>query len=181
MRRVLLTFGAAALLSGCAGSGDGAPSAASFGAPAAATAAAGAPMDTAAYAAEAGRIDLYEIRSSELAATQASSPAVKSFAAQMVRDHTASTRMMTSAVGQTGMIAAPPTLDPRRQALVDQLKAAQGADFDRLYVQQQKQAHQEALALHQAYAKDGKAPELRTVAQQIVPVVQHHAEMLQSM
>jgi putative membrane protein len=45
----------------------------------------------------------------------------------------------------------------------------------------QIQAHQQALQLHQGYASGGDTPALRTAATNIVPVVQNHLTMLQSL
>lgn len=184
MRIIIAACAAASLaaLGACANSDMNAMSAGAAGSPAAATATATAPADAAAYVAEAARSDMYEIRSSELAQAQASSPAVKDFAAQMIRDHTTSTQKVMAAVSQSNMPPPPPPpLDARRQGMLDQLKGASGAAFDRLYLQQQTMAHQEALALHQGYASKGDKAPLRTSAAGIVPVVQHHLTMLQGM
>lgn len=125
---------------------------------------------------------MYEIQSSQLALSRASSAAVKSFANHMVQDHTTSTQKVMAAASEAGMPPpSKPALDARRRGLLEQLQAASGADFDSLYVQQQKTAHQEALALHQGYASGGDKAPLRTTAGQIVPVVQHHITMLQGM
>lgn len=183
MRPIAIAATAAALatLSACAANDTVASSALAAGSPAAATAAA-APTNAAAYVAEAARSDMYEIQSSQLAQSKATSAAVKDFAANMIRDHTTSTQMITAAVTQSGMSPPPPPpLDARRQGMLDQLRGASGAEFDRLYVQQQTMAHQEALALHQAYAANGDKAPLRGAAGQIVPVVQHHLHMLQGM
>jgi putative membrane protein len=71
---------------------------------------------------------------------------------------------------------------PQQQALLDQERAAgSGAAFDMAFQQIQIQAHQQALMLHQNYAASGDVPALRTVAGQIVPVVQMHLNALQSL
>jgi putative membrane protein len=66
--------------------------------------------------------------------------------------------------------------------MLDQLRSAgSGPTFDQAFQQIQIQAHQQALMLHQNYAAQGDVPALRTVAGQIVPVVQGHLQALQSM
>ena len=140
------------------------------------------PNDAAGYLAQAGRGDLYEIQSSQLELSRGQDAKAKAFANQMVRDHTQSTQMLLTAASQAGVpAAAPSALDPRRQALLDQLRAAPTPDFDRLYLQQQLAAHREALALHQNYAKNGDNAALKPVATQISGVVQQHIAMLQGM
>jgi putative membrane protein len=177
-----IAIGAAAL-SACAENG-GEPSSsmtAASGPPAAAGAA--SPVIATAYVAEAGRSDMYEIQSSKLALSSAASAPVKDFANMMLADHAKSTQMVMAAATQAGMAPppTPPVLDARREALLDQLRSATGADFDRIYKHQQLLAHREALALHQGYAASGDSAPLRGAAAQIVPVVQQHLATLTSM
>ncbi|HJT39817.1 MAG TPA: DUF4142 domain-containing protein [Sphingobium sp.] len=58
------------------------------------------------------------------------------------------------------------------------LTSAAGPGRDRLYWEQQKAAHVEALALHRDYASTGSSEPLKTAAARIVPVVKHHIDML---
>ena len=64
--------------------------------------------------------------------------------------------------GTTGAVAAPirsrVPLDARKTAMLNQLAAASGPRFDRLYGQAQRMAHQEALGLYTAYAQTGSDP-----------------------
>jgi len=87
--------------------------------------------------------------------------------------------------GTAGMVAgaagytAGPMLDARHADMLNQLAAARGTQFDRLYATMQVQAHQEALALHSGYAETGFDPALRSFAAQVAPVVQSHLAMAQ--
>ncbi|PXA97082.1 hypothetical protein DMC47_15650 [Nostoc sp. 3335mG] len=65
--------------------------------------------------------------------------------------------------------------------MVAELRAKTGVDRDRIYLTQQRTAHQQALALHTGYAQSGTAAPLKTVAAATAPVVRHHIEMLQGM
>lgn len=173
---------AAAALTACASMDEGAPSAASAASPVAATTPDVTATNAAAYLPEAGRSDQFEIQSSQLALSQGSSSAVKGFAQTMIRDHTESTKALMGAAQRAGMTPPPPPpLDARRQGMLDQLRAAQGSDFDRLYLQQQLMAHQEAYALHSGYAKAGDQPALRGAASTISRTVQQHLDMLKTM
>ena len=58
---------------------------------------------------------------------------------------------------------------------------ATGTERDALYVTQQKEAHQMALALHQGYAANGTSAPLKAAAAKIAPVVQSHIDMLNGM
>ena len=132
------------------------------------------------YVKQAGAGDLYEIQSSKLASTSRN-PQVKQFAQQMIRDHTQSTAEVKAAAKSDGLTPKPPMLMPKQKADIKALTAAKGTQRDALYIQQQKQAHQEALVLHQGYAQDGDKPALKAVAGKITPIVQHHADMLNQM
>ncbi|MGU3536256.1 DUF4142 domain-containing protein [Methylobacterium sp. A54F] len=70
--------------------------------------------------------------------------------------------------------------NPQQQAMLAELSATPpGARFDRLYVQQQLQAHQMTIGMTQAYAQGGPNPALRTYAQQALPVLEQHYTMAQ--
>ena len=52
---------------------------------------------------------------------------------------------------------------------------------DQKYLEQQRQAHSQALDLMKDYAATGSTPALKSAAGDIVPVVQHHIDMLNGM
>jgi putative membrane protein len=131
------------------------------------------------YVMKAGQSDAFEIQSGQLAASKAKRSDVKAFGAQMVKDHTKSTEMVLAAASKSGLATtSPPALRPDQQDKLNQLRAAAGEGFDSLYVSQQLQAHEEALALHRAYDQGGEDANLKKVAANIVPVVTKHLDML---
>jgi putative membrane protein len=99
----------------------------------------------------------------------------------MITDHTKSTADVKAAAQQSGLTPPPPKLDAEQTRMVSQLRQVTGEARDRLYITQQKTAHQKALALHQGYARTGTAAALKAVAAKTAPVVQHHIEMLSGM
>jgi putative membrane protein len=131
------------------------------------------------YVRMAGQSDAFEIQSGQLAASKATSADLKAFGARMVKDHTKSTQTVLAAAAKSGLSpAAPPPLPPAKSDMLTQLQAANGEAFDRLYVSQQLQAHQEALSLQSGYARSGQDPNLKAAAAKIVPVVTMHLDML---
>ncbi|PZQ59860.1 MAG: DUF4142 domain-containing protein [Sphingomonas taxi] len=138
-------------------------------------------MTPATYVATAGASDLYERTSSQLVLESTSDPKVRSFAQMMVTDHGRSTAMVKAAAARARVKATPPTLTPAQAEMIAQLRSEMGTGRDRAYVAQQKAAHNQALAVQQAYAADGTAAPLKAAARRIVPVVQHHIEMLKAM
>ncbi|HEX8662211.1 MAG TPA: DUF4142 domain-containing protein [Brevundimonas sp.] len=174
MKRMMICAAAAALLSACAGMPTGE-----------AAGVAQAAMERPAPAAPeflrmAGASDLYEIQSSQLV-MQSTNEDVSGFARMMVDHHTMTTRTLTRAAQQAGMTPPAPALDARKAEMIRQLQAAQGEARDRLYVEQQVMAHQEALTLHTSYSRNGDTPELKTAAGAAVPIVAQHYSRITAM
>lgn len=132
------------------------------------------------YVTMAGASDLYERTSSQMVMGTKDAK-VRQFAQMMIKDHTKSTNDVKAAAKQAGVTPPPPTLQPDQARMVAELRQARGEARDRLYITQQKAAHEKALALHQGYAQTGTAAPLKAVAAQTAPVVQHHLEMLNGM
>ena len=134
-----------------------------------------APVSTSAYFANAAAIDLFEIRSSEMALQRSSSQRVREFASMMVAAHKGTSAQLSLAGRRLNLLPSA-RLDPKRQAMLDRLQAA--TNFDAVYRQQQLAVHQEAQALHRNYAARGASPTLRPVAAAMVPIVERHLRLL---
>jgi putative membrane protein len=146
-----------------------------------ATSASASTTPAAVYVAKAGASDMYEKQSSQLVLQSTTDAKIRQFADMMLRDHTTSTEDVKAAAA-TDRIAVPaPKLEPAQAKMIADLRAASGPVRDKLYVKQQRMAHQQALALHSGFAQSGDKAALKGVAAATAPVVQHHIEMLQSM
>lgn len=132
------------------------------------------------YVKMAGASDLYERQSSQLMLTS-TNPKVRSFAQTMIKHHMKSTADVTAAAARSGLRPGKPMLNAEQAGMVAKLRAARGADRDQLYLEQQKMAHEKALALNSGYASDGTAAPLKAAAAKIAPVVQSHIDMLNAM
>jgi putative membrane protein len=144
----------------------------------AAVAAPAAKMAASNYVKHAGAGDLYEKQSSQLVLETTKDLRVRGFAQMMVSDHSKSTVDVKAAAMKSNLKPQPPALDTKKSSMIADLRAAAGSARDRLYLEQQKAAHQEALTLHQTYAASGDRPALKAAAAKIVPVVQHHIDAL---
>jgi putative membrane protein len=120
--------------------------------------------------------DMYEIQSSRLALTRSKRDDVKSFARQMIEDHTTTSKSLMAALKNNERnIARPPMkLSAQNAAKIALLRKAPKASFDDLYLQQQAAAHQTAWSLHSGYATDGTDPALKQVASTAVPIIERH-------
>ena len=170
MKRLLLSVAAAAMVTACASNPPAAP-------PVDTT----SPMYAPNYLATAGSSDQFEIQSGQLAQSMSQNPGVRQIGQMLVADHTSSTQQLTAAAQSAGITAPPPAMLPEHQALLQQIQSAPPGQFDMVFRDVQIQAHQQALALHQAYASGGDTRALRTAAAGIVPVVQNHLTALQGL
>ena len=137
-------------------------------------------VSPATYVMKAGASDQYEMTSSKLV-LGSHNPRVHEFAQHMIHDHTQSTAEVKAAAMRSHLHPAPPHMNAMQMRMVSQLRHASGPARDRLYIQQQKQAHMMALDLHRSYADNGTAAPLKMTAAKIAPVVQSHIDMLNGM
>ncbi len=133
------------------------------------------------YVAMAGASDLYEIESSRLALERSSDRQVHDFARGMIEQHTQTTNTVMGAARSAGLTPPTPQLMPMQREMMEELRRNNGAEFDRVYLSQQRRAHDMALALHSHFAERGQSEPLRRAARTAVPVVERHIDMLRSM
>ncbi|HWC56826.1 MAG TPA: DUF4142 domain-containing protein, partial [Sphingomicrobium sp.] len=118
------------------------------------------PLSSARFVSENGSIDLFVIRSSELALERSSSARVRDFASQMIEAHKGTGAQLSFAGRRLNLLPSA-TLLPPEQAMLDGLQASSRFDAD--YVRDQRSVHQRAIALDSAYAANGPSPTLRPV------------------
>ena len=132
----------------------------------------------ASYVAQAASIDLFAIRSSELALTRAANPRVRDLARDLMRDHNGTSGQLSLAGRRVDLLPSA-TLRPEHEAMMRELLAS--ADFDRLYVQQQLRVHSQAVALHGSFAARGSSATLRPVAAAAAAIERRHHQSLRGM
>ena len=99
-------------------------------------------MTSSSYVMKAGAGDLFERQSSALVAKSTTNPKLKTFAQEMVTDHTKSTAAVKAAAMKAGLHPAAPKLTAKQTSDMSALRAATGTARDSLYIEQQKAAHQ---------------------------------------
>ena len=141
-----------------------------------------APAEAVAFANKVASANTFEIQSSELAKDHSQSQDVKSFAEQMIKDHTKAGNDFKSAAAEAHISPPPPEApDARQQATLAKLKNAQGAAFDKAYVSAQLAAHTQAVSLFRNYGKSGRAAPLKHFARSTLPTLEHHLAMAQDL
>ncbi len=138
-----------------------------------------APAEATAFAKKVAAANTFEIQSSELAKDRAQSADVRSFAEQMIKDHTKAGQDFKAAV-QAANISPAPAEEPdaKQKATLNKLRSAQGEAFDKAYVSAQLAAHKEAVSLFRSYSKSGRTAPLKEFATNTLPTLEHHLQMV---
>lgn len=141
----------------------------------------GAAPKTEDFVLEAATSDMFEIESSKLAVERAD-PATKTFAQQMIADHTKTSTEMKQMV-DSGKVAAPiPTaMTSSQKAMLDKLNGLQGDDFNKQYHSDQVSVHKDAVDLFKRYGDSGDNADLKSWAATTRPALEHHLMMAQDL
>lgn len=130
------------------------------------------------YVTAAAMGDMYEIQSAEIALERSQTRDIREMAEMIRTDHTQASANLKQVAPQAAPGAQIPTeLDERRKGMIDNLRSAPQAEFDRTYRAQQVAAHEEALTLHRGFADNTEAGPLAEHARTVVPKIEMHLRM----
>jgi putative membrane protein len=110
---------------------------------------------------------------SELALAKATNRMVKTFAELEIAEQAAVAKAFGSKPGAAG-------LSKKHAAVVQKLQAAEGPQFDLMYIDGQIEGHEELLAIHKTYARTGDDPMARGASIVGVTGIQSHLVMLKT-
>lgn len=117
---------------------------------------------------------MFEVQISQLAASKATDPQVRSFANMLVDQHTAANNELVK-IANARSVELPPAPRHSLRREVDTLGKKSGADFDRAFVRQVGlKAHEQDIKTFEKAARDVKDPELRAFAQKSLPMLREH-------
>jgi putative membrane protein len=128
-------------------------------------------------AAEAG---MAEVAAGQAASTMAKDADVKSFAQQMVTDHTKANDELMSLAAKL-KVGLPKKTDAKHAALLKKLQKMKGDAFDKAYVKAQVEDHKKAVDLFTRESAKGKDAEVKAWATATLPTLKHHLEMVQDL
>jgi len=134
-------------------------------------------VSPATYVAQAASIDLFVIKSSELALSRSSNAAIRDVARRLIAAHQGTASQLSFAGRRLNLLPSA-TLLPQHQAMLDELAAS--GDFDRAYVRLQRSVHGQSLALHTDYTRRGTSPTLRPVAANAAAIERADTALLRS-
>jgi putative membrane protein len=172
--------GSAMMMDSSAGQMTGLPSDTAAGA----TAAAGS-MSEANIASMVAATNGAEIAAARMAERRGTSSGVKSFAQQMIDDHTAMQKSLDSLMKAKNVTPqSPPQAEQMNQQIKqtsDSLQSLSGAAFDRQYIASQVQMHQQALSDLQRFSGLTQDADLRALLDKSVSTVQQHLQKAQQL
>lgn len=119
-----------------------------------------------------------EVDLAKLAQQKAASPEVKSVAQRLAEDHTKANQQLMQIAEQKG-VQPPKGIGKKNNKLRARLEKLDGAAFDRAYLQEQVKDHQQDIQYFQREAGTLRDPQLQAFAQQNLPVLQAHLQLLQ--
>ncbi len=127
-----------------------------------------------------------EIQSAELAQERAQNQQVRQFAQQLRQDHTQARERVANFM-QQHTIAAPDDMGnvedvvgTRRDAM-DDIRNAQGPDFDRRWLEMQVDLHERAIQASDDAVQQTQHAELRTLLQEMRPQLMQHLQRAQQL
>jgi putative membrane protein len=151
---------ATSVIAACSTGGERARQPASTRYPARPAAPSGTALSAATYFTQASALDLFEIRAADIALRRSSGRA-RSFALRSKQHHQAIASQLSLAGRRLNMLPSR-VLPPEYQRMQSELLST--ANFDRVYLAQQRQVLGRGLRLHSGYARQGRSPTLRPVA-----------------
>ena len=136
------------------------------------------PLGDAEFVRRAVSANRFEIEEAQLALAQGSDPRLKEFARTMVLDHGAALKDIETAARMAGVTLPEKKFDETHQAKINAISRKKGTDFDQQYRADQRQAHDDAIALLVAYQQSGRSEQLKAWAIKTLPVVRKHREAI---
>jgi predicted outer membrane protein len=126
-------------------------------------------------------VNMAEVEMGKLAQSKSQNPDVKTFAQQMIDDHTKGLAEV-QAVAQAKGITLPTELDTKHKAMATRLSKLEGEKFDREYMRVGGVAsHKEAHALLVKNEKNVKDADVKGLATKMRPTVEQHLKAAQQM
>jgi putative membrane protein len=131
-----------------------------------------------AFAKEAAKGGLKEVRFGELAQQQPGAPEVAEFGQLMVQDHSEANQQLRQIAEQKG-IELPQELPEDARQQFQQLEQLSGEPFDQAYMQEMVRDHQKDIEAFEKEAQAGQHKELKSFAEETLPTLREHLDLAQ--
>lgn len=129
---------------------------------------------------EAAQGGMAEVEMARLALKRSSNSTVKSYAQQMIDEHTKVNQELMALAKQKG-VTPPKAIAPKHEKVRAKLSQVPSKSFDRTYMNEAGvKAHAEQVDLFQRQAQQGQDPDLKAFATKTLPAVQKHLQEAQA-
>jgi putative membrane protein len=132
------------------------------------------PLTPANYVAYAQTADLFEVEAAKVAVQRAQNKEVREYAERVVADNSTSAARLANAARQAGVTPTTPVLTAKQQTKLRDLRSISDAAFDQQYINAQLESQERELRLHNAYARNGEQPALRSTSGELAPLARKH-------
>lgn len=122
---------------------------------------------------------LAEVELGRLAVKRATSAQVKSFAEQMIKDHSKAGEKLQELARQKKVKLSTGIL-PQAKQTQEKLSQLNGENFDREYVKAMVEVHEKDVAAFNAVAKNATDADVKAFAAETVPTLKHHLQMIRA-
>ena len=122
---------------------------------------------------QAAEMNAAEAALAALAMRNGSKEEVKTFAAELERDHKAATEELRGLAARKNW-AFPQSLDSLQAQALQGLQQARGPEFDRAFVDAMVASHEKAVAIFRREAQSAADADLRAFAQKQLPTLENH-------
>ena len=132
--------------------------------------------DSARFAANAAQGGMTEVELGKLAIQRGTDPAVKEFGQRMIVDHTRANNELKVVAAEKN-IELPSDLNSSEKSTMEKLSKLSGAEFDKEYISDMVNDHEEDVEDFQTQANKGNDPEIKAFAAKALPTLQGHLQM----
>ena len=124
--------------------------------------------------------DLKEIEAGKIAEAKASSPEVREYADQLIKDHTSADQMVTATAQKIGARLRDSSAQRHKAngTPVDKkLSSANGAQFDRVFLGQTSADHKKLMSELKQARDDASDDDIEALIDKIMPILQQHQDL----
>ncbi|HLD66527.1 MAG TPA: DUF4142 domain-containing protein [Pseudomonas sp.] len=125
---------------------------------------------------EASAKGIAEIETGKMALEKSTSPEIKRFAEQMIKDHTQANQELADLAKRKNLeVATEAELMNKAKAMILELRS--GESFDEAYTNNQVEAHEATIELFREQSEDAEDPDIKAFATSTLPKLEQHLEM----
>jgi putative membrane protein len=127
--------------------------------------------------------NLKEIAAGKIAESKASSSEVREYADQLIKDHTSADQMVVATAQKIGARLRDPSAQRSKAAsgtpVEKKLSSTNGAQFDRLFLQQTSADHKKLMSELKQARDDASDDDIEALIDKIMPILQQHQDLAQ--